>query len=82
MSDEAYEKRIGVVLKRVYLETMDQLIEKGIYHTRQDVIRDSLRRRFEHYGIEPFGESEDVVRTKVYLEALDQLVEKLRSGTR
>ncbi len=70
-----------MVLKRVYLEALDQLVEKGIYQNRQDMIRDALRRRFEHYGIEPFCELEDVVRTRVYLEALDQLVEKLRSGT-
>ena len=52
----------------LYVNILDRLVEMGIYLDPQDAIRDSLRRNFRAYGMEPFyreageikGEAEEV----------------------
>ncbi|GAH85937.1 unnamed protein product [marine sediment metagenome] len=38
----------------LYVDLLDRLVEMGIYLDTQDTIRDSLRRTFRAYGLEPF----------------------------
>ncbi len=48
------KKRISLTLTNVYVETLDRLVEEGIYMDYQVVIRDALRHLFLHHKIEPF----------------------------
>ncbi len=38
----------------LYVDTLNQLVEKGIFTTRGEVFRAALRRIFWAYGLEPF----------------------------
>ena len=38
----------------VYIEALDRLVEEGVYVDRREVVKDSLRRLFRHYGMPPF----------------------------
>jgi len=58
LSDKATRTRIGLTLTKVYIETMDQLVEMGLYIDHQAAIRDALRRLFQFHGIEPFTDKE------------------------
>lgn len=50
------KKRYSVTLYPSYLEALDKLIKKGIYHTPGDAIRDGLRMVFRKYKIDPFSQ--------------------------
>ena len=34
-----------------YLDIMDQLIEKGVYGSKSEIVREALRLLFEKYGV-------------------------------
>lgn len=48
------KKRLGLTLTSIYVEALDQLVEKGLYTEPQEAIREALRSLFHSYGIEPF----------------------------
>jgi len=55
----------------LYMDRLDRLVEMGIYLDPQDAIRDSLRRTFRAYGLEPFTDKErarDPKESKISLE--------------
>jgi len=54
LSEKADRKRIGLTLTKVYLDTLDQLVDEGLYIEHQAAIRDALRRLFRFHGMEPF----------------------------
>ena len=45
-----------------YLDSLDYLVEEGIFLAHADVLRDALRRIFRDYGIEPFREAREIER--------------------
>jgi len=38
----------------LYVDTLNHLVEKGIFQTRGEVFRAALRRIFRAYGLQPF----------------------------
>ena len=54
LSDKSDRTRIGLTLTQVYIETLDQLVEMGLYIDHQAAIREALRRLFQFHGLEPF----------------------------
>jgi len=53
-SQKVAKKRISVTLTEPYLESLDQLVEGGVYVTQGEAVKDALRRLFRHYEMEPF----------------------------
>lgn len=51
--------RLSLTLTRLYVEALDQLVEKGIYLEPQVAIRAALRLLFRRHGLEPFWVPED-----------------------
>lgn len=47
--------RVSVTMTRTYVESLNQLVEDGIYLNRGDIILEALRVLFRSYGIEPFS---------------------------
>lgn len=37
-------------LSKAYLEIMEKLIERGVYGSKSEIVRDALRLLFEEYG--------------------------------
>ncbi len=56
MSDEDSKKRIFLTLTKIYVDALDQLVEKGIYLAHNVAIRDALRHLFQFHGIESFSD--------------------------
>jgi len=48
------KKRLTLTLTKVYVETLDYLVDEGLYMEYQDAIRAALRLLFQHHVIEPF----------------------------
>lgn len=46
--------RISLTLVKANVETLDQLVEDGIYMSRQTAIRAGMRLLFRHHKLEPF----------------------------
>ncbi len=55
MSDETAKKRIFLTLTKIYVDALDQLVERGIYLGHNVAIRDALRHLFTRHKIEPFS---------------------------
>lgn len=45
------KKRLNVTMAAPYLEGMDLLIKDGLYDTHSEVVKDALRRLFNHYEL-------------------------------
>lgn len=43
----------------LYVDRLDHLVEEGIFIDRGEIFRDSLRRTFRAYGLEPFREARE-----------------------
>ena len=41
---------LTIRLSKVYLEIMEKLIEKGVYASKGEIVREALRLLFEKYG--------------------------------
>jgi len=54
LSEKAVKRRYSLTLTNVYVEALDQLVEKGIYLEHQVAIRDAMRHLFQSHRIEPF----------------------------
>jgi Arc/MetJ-type ribon-helix-helix transcriptional regulator len=51
MSDDNKRERITIRLTKRYLELLNMLIEKGVYNSRNEAIRDALRIMYEYHGL-------------------------------
>ena len=51
MSDDNKRERITIRLTKRYLELLNLLIEKGVYNSRNEAIRDALRIMYEYHGL-------------------------------
>ncbi|MCW3995296.1 MAG: hypothetical protein NWE98_03990 [Candidatus Bathyarchaeota archaeon] len=45
------KKRISIVVAHPYLEGMELLIKDGLYENQAEILKDALRRLFNHYEI-------------------------------
>lgn len=41
---------LTIRLSKAYLDIMEKLIDRGVYGSRSEVVRDALRMLFEKYG--------------------------------
>lgn len=51
------KKRVGITIAKPYLEGMDLLIKDGLYENRAEIVKDALRRLFNHYEIHSISEA-------------------------
>jgi len=51
MSKESKRERITIRLTKRYMQLLNELIERGVYNSRNEAIRDALRLLFEHHGL-------------------------------
>jgi Arc/MetJ-type ribon-helix-helix transcriptional regulator len=51
MSDGNKRERITIRLTKRYLDLLNLLIEKGVYNSRNEAIRDALRILYEYHGL-------------------------------
>lgn len=51
MSDSNKRERITIRLTKRYLDLLNMLIEKGVYNSRNEAIRDALRIMYEYHGL-------------------------------
>ncbi len=50
-SDGNKRERITIRLTKRYLDLLNTLIEKGVYNSRNEAIRDALRIMYEYHGL-------------------------------
>ena len=55
MSDDSKRERITIRLTKRYLDLLNMLIEKGVYNSRNEAIRDALRLLFKYHEDECFA---------------------------
>jgi len=55
MTSDKAKIRVSVTMTKLYLDSLDSLVEQGLYLGRGEAILESLRVLFRDYGIEPFG---------------------------
>ncbi len=48
------KRRLSLILKTVYVDALDYLVNEGFYMEHQDAIRAALRLLFRYHGVEPF----------------------------
>ena len=61
MSNKA-KIRVSVTMTKPYVDTLDRLVEEGVYLSRGEVVLELLRSFFRERGIEPFcSEAEEPV---------------------
>ena len=48
---EDLKERLTIRLPKKYFVLLEQLVAEGIYSSKNEAIRDALRRLFEHFGI-------------------------------
>lgn len=51
------KKRVGITIAKPYLEGMDLLIKDGLYENRAEIVKDALRRLFNHYEIHSISDA-------------------------
>ena len=51
VSDSNKRERITIRLTKRYLDLLNMLIEKGVYNSRNEAIRDALRILYEYHGL-------------------------------
>lgn len=51
VSDGNKRERITIRLTKRYLDLLNMLIEKGVYNSRNEAIRDALRILYEYHGL-------------------------------
>jgi Arc/MetJ-type ribon-helix-helix transcriptional regulator len=50
-SDGNKRERITIRLTKRYLDLLNTLIDKGVYNSRNEAIRDALRIMYEYHGL-------------------------------
>ena len=48
------KKRLGITMVAPYLDGMDLLIKDGLYESQSEIVKDALRRLFNHYEIQMY----------------------------
>jgi Arc/MetJ-type ribon-helix-helix transcriptional regulator len=51
LSDGNKRERITIRLTKRYLDLLNTLIDKGVYNSRNEAIRDALRILYEYHGL-------------------------------
>jgi Arc/MetJ-type ribon-helix-helix transcriptional regulator len=64
MSDENKRERITIRLTKRYLDLLNTLIEKGVYNSRNEAIRDALRIMYEYHGLRVVPEKKSPFKLK------------------
>ena len=64
MSDDNKRERITIRLTKRYLDLLNTLIEKGVYNSRNEAIRDALRIMYEYHGLKVVPEKKGVFKPK------------------
>jgi len=64
MSDDNKRERITIRLTKRYLELLNMLIEKGVYNSRNEAIRDALRILYEYHGLKISPERKSTFKPK------------------
>jgi Arc/MetJ-type ribon-helix-helix transcriptional regulator len=54
------KKRLNITMDHPYLSGMELLIKDGLYESQSEIIKDALRRLFQHYEIELISEESEV----------------------
>ncbi len=65
MSEENKRERITIRLTKRYLELLNLLLEKGVYNSRNEAIRDALRILYEYHGLKVSPEKHNVLKRKI-----------------
>ena len=47
---EGLKLSLTIRLSKAYLEVMEKMIDKGVYASKGEIVRDALRLLFEKYG--------------------------------
>lgn len=64
MSDSNKRERITIRLTKRYLDLLNMLIEKGVYNSRNEAIRDALRIMYEYHGLKVSPEKKHAFNAK------------------
>ena len=56
--EKSEKARFSVTLTGLYVDRLNHLIEEGIFNNPGEIFRDSLRRTFRAYGLEPFTDKD------------------------
>ena len=64
VSDGNKRERITIRLTKRYLDLLNLLIEKGVYNSRNEAIRDSLRIMYEYHGLKVSPEKKSAFNDK------------------
>jgi Arc/MetJ-type ribon-helix-helix transcriptional regulator len=64
MSDDNKRERITIRLTKRYLDLLNTLIEKGVYNSRNEAIRDALRIMYEYHGLKVAPEKKGTFKVK------------------
>ena len=63
VSDGNKRERITIRLTKRYLDLLNTLIDKGVYNSRNEAIRDALRIMYEYHGLKVAPERKKSVQT-------------------
>jgi Arc/MetJ-type ribon-helix-helix transcriptional regulator len=69
VSDGNKRERITIRLTKRYLDLLNLLIEKGVYNSRNEAIRDALRILYEYHGLKVSPEKKPLFEPKASDEA-------------
>ena len=69
VSDGNKRERITIRLTKRYLDLLNLLIEKGVYNSRNEAIRDALRIMYEFHGLKVSPDKKAVFEPKAADEA-------------
>jgi Arc/MetJ-type ribon-helix-helix transcriptional regulator len=64
VSDSNKRERITIRLTKRYLDLLNALIEKGVYNSRNEAIRDALRIMYEYHGLKVSPEKKHAFNAK------------------
>lgn len=64
MSEDNKRERITIRLTKRYLELLNMLIDKGVYNSRNEAIRDALRILYEYHGLKVSPEKSSTFKRK------------------
>jgi Arc/MetJ-type ribon-helix-helix transcriptional regulator len=73
MSDDNKRERITIRLTKRYLDLLNMLIEKGVYNSRNEAIRDALRIMYEYHGLKVAPEKKGAFKPKDETSEQEQL---------
>jgi len=64
VSEDNKRERITIRLTKRYLDLLNMLIEKGVYNSRNEAIRDALRIMYEYHGLKVSPDKKHAFNTK------------------